>query len=93
MVFIPNALQTCVSHTFADDVIFQLQRLDAIKWPTERNQTSVFNIIAKTGVQTFDESGWIKQGSDLTAVVHDAEYEWLNGLVKGILKKISRIMT
>ena len=47
-------------HIFADDVIFQLQKLNVIKWFTERNQISVFNIIAKIDVQTFDESGWIK---------------------------------
>ena len=74
MIFILNVLQNCVFHNFADDVIFQLQRLNAIRWFTERNQISVFNIITKTGVQTFDESDWIKQESDLTAVMHDAEY-------------------
>ena len=60
MIFISNVLQTCVFYIFADDVIFQLQRLNAIRQLIKRNQTSVFNIIAKTDVQTFDESGWIK---------------------------------
>ena len=82
-----------MSHIFADDVIFQFQRLNAIRQLTERNQTSVFNIITKTDVQTFDKSDWIKQEPDFAAVAHDTEYRWLNGLMKGILKKISRTMT
>ena len=92
IIFILNVLQICVFYIFADDVIFQFQRLNAIKQFIKRNQISVFNIIAKTNIQIFDEFGWIKQKPDLTAVVHDVEYRWLNGLVKGILKKISRIM-
>ena len=85
------------SHVFTysilDDLLFRLQKLDAVKRPTERNQTSVFNIISKTGVQTIDESGWIRRGPDLAAIAHDAEYGWLNGLVETALKKFSKSLT
>ena len=75
------------------DLIFRLQKLDAVRRPTERNQTSVYNIISKTGVQAMDESGWIRRGPDLAAIAHDAEYGWLNGLVETALMKFSRTLT
>ncbi|MCJ1268161.1 hypothetical protein MMC22_008047 [Lobaria immixta] len=75
------------------ELLLRLQRLQQMKRPSERNQTSVFNMINNTGSLVTMERDWIQNGPDLIAVVQDQEHGWLNGFLEDTLNKISRKAT
>ena len=64
-----------------------------MKRPSERNQTSVFNMINNTGSLVTMERDWIRNGPDLIAVAQDQEHGWVNGFLEDTLNKISRKAT
>ena len=70
-----------------------MQKIQAMKRPTERNQNSVANFIASTGSQAAEESDWIRLGPDLAAVAHDQEHGWLIAFLEDTLLKLSRKIT
>jgi len=73
-----------------DESLFRLQRIQAMRRPTKRNQKSLANFISNTGSQAADEAGWIRRGTDLVAVAHDQEHGWLIGFLEDTLLKLSR---
>ena len=78
------------SSDILDESLFRMQKIQAMRRPTKRNQQSVRNFIYNTGCQAIEESAWIRIGPDLAAVAHDPEHEWLIGFLEDILLKISR---
>lgn len=73
-----------------DESLFRMQKIQAMRRPTERNQNSLANFLVNTGSQVKEESNWIRMGRDLAAVAHDQEHGWLIGFLEDILLKISR---
>lgn len=73
-----------------DESLFRLQKIQAIRRPTTRNQKSLANFIFNTGSQAAEESDWIRIGNDLIAMAHDQEHGWLIDFLENILLKISR---
>lgn len=73
-----------------DESLLRMQKIQAMKRPSKRNQTSLANFISNTGSQALDESDWIRVRMDLAAVAHDQEHGWLIGFLEDILLKISR---
>ena len=78
------------SPDISDESLFRLQKIQALRRPTERNQKSLANFIFNTGSQAAEESDWIRVGTDLAAVAHDQEHGWLIGFLEDTLLKISR---
>ena len=76
-----------------DEFLLRLQQIHAIKKPTLRNQTSLFNLIQNTKSLVGSESQWIRRADDLVALAHDQERGWFNGFVEDIMIKISRKAT
>ena len=76
-----------------DESLFRMQKIQAMKRPTKRNQSSVSAFIANTGSQAAEESDWIRLSPDLAAVAHDQEHGWLIAFLENTLLKISRKIT
>lgn len=76
-----------------DELLLRMQRIQAIKRPTERSQSNVSNLISNTQSLVSDESDWIRHGPDLAAVGRSSEYGWLNTFLEDMLNKISMGLT
>lgn len=76
-----------------DELLLRMQRIQAIKRPTERSQSNVSNLISNTRSLVSDESDWIRHGPDLAAVGRSSEYGWLNTFLEDMLNKISMGLT
>ena len=63
--------------------------MQAVRTPTKRNQSSVYNMIKDSQSQVSSESEWIRQREDLAALGHGAEHGWFNGVVENILNKVA----
>ena len=77
----------------ADELLLRMQRIQAIKRPTERSQSNVSNLISNTQSLVSDESDWIRHGPDLAAVGRSSEYGWLNTFLEDMLNQISMGLT
>ncbi|KAL8769160.1 MAG: hypothetical protein Q9209_004794 [Squamulea sp. 1 TL-2023] len=76
-----------------DEHLLRFQKVQAMRRPTIRNQTSLYNFIFNTGSLVESESRWIREGVDLAAVAREEEHGWFNGFLEDTLKKISRKAT
>ncbi|KAL8843887.1 MAG: hypothetical protein Q9176_001849 [Flavoplaca citrina] len=72
-----------------DEHLLRFQKIQAIRRPTMRNQTSLFNFIYGTQSIVASEARWIREGADLAAVAREEEHGWFNGFLEDTLKKIS----
>lgn len=77
----------------ADELLFRLQKKQAIKRPTKRNQNSLYNLIDTSESLLQSESEWIQQSDDLLALARDADYGWFNSRLEDILRTLSRKLT
>ncbi|KAM0797866.1 hypothetical protein BDR22DRAFT_427517 [Usnea florida] len=82
-----------VTLTRYDELLLRMQKIQAIKRPTQRSQKNISNLILNTHNLVSDESDWIRHGSDLAALGCGAEYGWLNTSLEDALNKISKSMT
>ncbi|MCJ1245850.1 hypothetical protein MMC30_003054 [Trapelia coarctata] len=76
-----------------DELLLRLQTIHAIKRPTKRNQTSMYNFLHNTRSLAESEAEWVRRGEDLAALSADQEYGWFNGVVEDTMIKISRTAT
>jgi len=76
-----------------DDVLLRMQKIQAIKRPTERAQRNMYNLISNTQSLVKDESEWIREGPDLAALDQGTEHGWLNTFLRDLLNNISRKVT
>lgn len=81
------------SDTIADELLLRMQKIQAIKRPTERSQSNLSNLISNTQSLVADESDWIRCGPDLAALGRDSEHGWLNSFLDDILNKVSMRFT
>ncbi|KAL8850585.1 MAG: hypothetical protein Q9221_004455 [Calogaya cf. arnoldii] len=72
-----------------DEHLLRFQKVQALRRPTVRNQTSLYNFIHGTQSIVEIESRWIREGADLAAVAHEEEHGWFNGFLEDTLRKIS----
>ncbi|KAI4219945.1 MAG: hypothetical protein LQ349_008215 [Xanthoria aureola] len=72
-----------------DEHLLRFQKIQAIRRPTVRNQTSLYNFIHQTRGLVDSESKWIREGADLAAVAREEEHGWFNGFLEDTLHKIS----
>ena len=70
-----------------------MQKIQAIKRPSQRAQNNVSNLILNTKSLVSNELDWIRHGPDLAALGCDAERGWLNTFLEDTLNKISKSMT
>lgn len=70
-----------------------MQRIQAIKRPTNRSQSNLSTLISNTQSLVDDESDWIRHGPDLAALGRGPEHGWLNTFLEDILNKISMRLT
>ena len=70
-----------------------MQKIQAIKRPTERSQSNLSNLICNTQSLVSDESDWVRCGPDLAALGRGSEHGWLNTFLEDTLNKISRRFT
>lgn len=70
-----------------------MQKIQAIKRPSQRAQNNIFNLILNTKSLVSNELDWIRHGPDLAALGCDAERGWLNTFLEDTLNKISKSMT
>ena len=75
------------------EMLFRLERLQAIKRPSKRNQNSVYNLITNTKSIGSGEALWIRQWDDLAALAHDSEHRWFQGAVEDFLTSLSPRIT
>ncbi|KAL8729637.1 MAG: hypothetical protein Q9166_004586 [cf. Caloplaca sp. 2 TL-2023] len=76
-----------------DEHLLRFQKVQAMRRPTVRNQTSLFNFIHNTESLVETEAKWIREGVDLAAVAREEEHGWFNGFLEDTLHKISRRAT
>ncbi|KAL8759154.1 MAG: hypothetical protein Q9199_000974 [Rusavskia elegans] len=72
-----------------DEHLLRFQKIQAMRRPTVRNQTSLYNFIHQTRSLLDSEAKWIREGTDLAAVAREEEHGWFNGFLEDILHKIS----
>ena len=70
-----------------------MQKIQAIKRPSQRSQNNISNLILNTQSLVSDESDWIRHGPDLAAMGCGAEHGWLNTFLEDALNKISKKLT
>ena len=68
--------------------MFRLQRVQAMKRPSKRNQSSLYQMASQNLVAM--EGEWILQGDDLVALAHDGEHNWFNVFLEDVLNRFSR---
>ena len=73
--------------------MLRFQQVHAIKRPSKRNQTSLYNFVHNTQSLVESEAEWIRHGEDLAALAHDEESGWFNALVEDTMIRISRTAT
>lgn len=73
--------------------LLRMQRIQALKRPTERSQRNVFNLIRNTESLVLEESEWIQEGPDLAALGYSGDHGWLNAFVEDLLNFVSRGLT
>ncbi|MCJ1378889.1 hypothetical protein MMC17_001988 [Xylographa soralifera] len=78
---------------FLDELLLRIQQIHAIKRPTRRNQSSLYNWIRDNGLLAESEAVWIRRGDDLAALANDQEHGWFGGFVEDTLIKLSRTAT
>ncbi|KAF6226375.1 hypothetical protein HO133_009241 [Letharia lupina] len=71
-----------------DELMFHIQRVQAIRRPTETHQNALYGQI--THNIAWAEHKWICQYDDLAALSSDTEHGWFNVFLEGTLNKISR---
>ncbi|KAL8675176.1 MAG: hypothetical protein Q9168_000429 [Polycauliona sp. 1 TL-2023] len=76
-----------------DEHLLRFQKIQALKRPTVRNQTSLYNFIHHTRSLVDSEAKWIREGADLAAVARQEEHGWFNGFFEDTLHKISPRLT
>ena len=69
-----------------DEILFRLQRKQAIKTPTKRNQNSLWNLIETSRSLPPSETLWLRQRDDLAAVANDVEKGWFNACLEDFLR-------
>ncbi|KAI4104672.1 MAG: hypothetical protein LQ339_003750 [Xanthoria mediterranea] len=72
-----------------DEHLLRFQKIQAIKRPTLRNQTSFYNFMAQTRSIVSSESNWIREGVDLAALAHEDEPGWFSAFLVDLFHKIS----
>ena len=73
---------------FADELIFHMQRLQAIKRPSRQHQNAVYGMVTQNVPGS--ETNWMRRVDDLTALASGAEHGWFNVFLEKTLNKISR---
>ncbi|MCJ1291692.1 hypothetical protein MMC34_003237 [Xylographa carneopallida] len=76
-----------------DELLLRVQKIHAIKRPTRRNQSSLYNWVRDNSLLAESEAVWIRRGDDLAALAIDQEHGWFGGFVEDILIKLSRTVT
>ena len=71
-----------------DEWIFRLQKVQAMKSPSKRNQNRLHQMASQNLVAM--EGKWICHGDDLAALAHDVEHNWFDVFLEDMLNKISR---
>ena len=74
---------------FPDEVLLRLQKKQAIRKPSKRNQNSLYNAINGSRSIMSGETYWIQNQDDLLALAKDAEHGWFNGILGDTLRKLS----
>jgi len=76
-----------------DELLLRIQQIHAIKRPTRRNQSSLYNWIRDNRLLAESEAVWVRRGDDLAALAHDQEHGWFGGFVEDTMIKLSRTAT
>ncbi|KAL2042162.1 hypothetical protein N7G274_005350 [Stereocaulon virgatum] len=71
-----------------DELLFQLQKLQAMKQPSKRSQNSLYQMSIQNIVEK--ETAWVCQREDLIALAQGAEHGWFNAFLEDFLNIISR---
>ena len=72
-----------------DEHLLRFQKIQAIKRPTIRNQTSFYNFMTQTRSIVSSESHWIREGVDLAALAHEEEPGWFGAFLVDLFHEIS----
>ena len=80
-------------HRYADKALLRMQKIQAIKRPTERSQTNLYNLVSNSKSLVEEERAWIRRGPDLAAVGCGPEYGWFNTFIEDVLSKVSTAVT
>ena len=78
---------------FTDKAVLRLKDVQAIKRPTKRAQSNLYNLIYNTQSLVQGEAVWIRQGPDLVAVGRGTEYGWLNSFLEDALNWLPKRAT
>ena len=78
---------------FEDELLFRLQKKQAMKKPTRRNQNSLYNLIDTSVSLQESESHWIRRTDDLLALALDADYGWFNAFLESLFIRLFKIPT
>ncbi len=82
-----------------DEILFRMQKKQAMKRPTKRNQNSVYNLINTSKSMGSSEALWIRQWDDLAALSHDTDrrlveshiaHDHLGGYILSVAKPCHR---
>ena len=83
----------CNPDVIAGELLLRMQKIQAIKRPTDRSQRNLSALINNTQSLVSDESDWIRHTPDLAALGRGPEHGWLNTSLEDLLNKISTRLT
>ena len=76
--------------TGLDELLLRVQKIQSMRRPTTRAQTTLFNLIHNTESLVADEADFIRHSLDLASLVPGVEHGWFKGFLEDALKLISR---
>ena len=74
----------------SDELLLRVQKIQSMKRPTTRAQTTLFNLIHNTESLVADEADFIRHSADLASLVPGVEHGWFKGFLEDVLNLISR---
>ena len=70
--------------------MLKVSKVQSMRRPTRREQTTLFNLIHSTESLVADEADFIRHSPDLASLVPGVEYGWFNSFLEDLLNLISR---
>lgn len=77
----------------SDELLLRVQKIQAMKRPSNRAQLTLFNLIRNTESLVADESEFIRYSPDLAALVPGDEQGWFNNFLEDALSFFSQSLT
>ena len=79
--------------TAVDELLLRVKKIESMRRPSPRAQSTLFNLIHNTESLVADETEFIHYSPDLAALIPGDEHGWFNSFLEDTLNLISRRLT